>query len=467
MKSIINTIHLLIIGVIISIALPGCNDDNKSDLSLNGDTWISSFQLDNKYSGTIDLKTKTITVAVPEVYDTSAMKVTDIKISEGAESSVKAGEVLNFSFPQVIRVTNGDVYLDYMVKIKHDEAKILSFKLNDTYSGVIDQTKHTIIVRIPSSLNIKSLAPDIRVSDGAIVTPASGQATDFSNPVEYTVSYNTASTIYIVTVIPTDAPSAVYVGLSSTIDELNAEEKEAASWMLNNVSNSQYISFDDVQAGRIDLSECKLMWWHLHIDGGIDNMDKFEKAAPAAVNALVKMKELYNNGMNLLLTRYATFYAAKLGATKDGNNPNNCWGQSEEGGEITNGPWNFFIQGHESHAIYRNLTMNGNETSKVYTCDSGYRITNSTAQWHIGSDWGGYATNDVWRNTHGGIDLGYGGDGAIVVWEYPSESTKGHILCIGSGCYDWYSYGTDPSKDKYHGNVAKLTENAINYLTNK
>ena len=33
-----------------------------------------------------------------------------------------------------------------------------------------------------------------------------------------------------------------------------------------------------------------------------------------------KMKDLYNNGMNLLLTRYATYYAAKLGATLDGNN---------------------------------------------------------------------------------------------------------------------------------------------------
>lgn len=211
--------------------------------------------------------------------------------------------------------------------------------------------------------------------------------------------------------------------------------------MLNNIANSQYISFEDVQAGRVDLSECEIMWWHLHIDGGIDNMDKFEKAAPAAINALVKMKDLYNNGMNLLLTRYATYYAAKLGATLDGNNPNNCWGQSEESGEIVGGAWNFFIQGHESHALYQNLVMNSGETDKVYTFDTGYRTTNSTAQWHIGSDWGGYTTNEVWRTNHGGVDLGYGGDGAIVAWEYLSEGSRGGIVCIGSGCYDWYAYG--------------------------
>ena len=426
MKSILNKLNLLVLGTVLLLTFPGCSDDNTSDLKLDGDTWLTALELNDTYTGVIDRTNKTVTVAVPEVYDTDAMKVTGIEVSEGAEASVKAGDVLNFSFPQVIKVTNGNVFLDYTVNIKHDEARILSFKLNDAYAGVIDQTKRTITVRVP-----------------------------------------TASAVYTVTVIPTDAPSAVYVGLAATLNELNPEEKEAATWMLNNIANSQYISFEDVQAGRVDLSECEIMWWHLHIDGGIDNMDKFEKAAPAAINALMKMKDLYNNGMNLLLTRYATYYAAKLGATLDGNNPNNCWGQSEESGEIVGGAWNFFIQGHESHALYQNLVMNSGETDKVYTFDTGYRTTNSTAQWHIGSDWGGYATNEVWRTNHGGVDLGYGGDGAIVAWEYLPKDSRGGIVCIGSGCYDWYAYGIDASADKYHGNVAKLTENAIDYLTGK
>lgn len=467
MKSIIYKTNLLLLGIAILFALPGCSDDNTSDLQLDGDTWLTSLQLDSQYSGIIDRVNKSVTIGVPESYNTDAMKVTTIETSEGAEASVKTGDVLNFSFPQVIKITNGDVYLNFTVKIKRDEAKILSFKLNDAYSGVIDQARHSIIVRVPSSLNLKNLVPAITLSEGSTITPAIGQAIDFTNPVEYTVTYNTATTVYTVTVIPTDAPSAVYVGLAASMDKLNAEEKEAATWMLNNVPNSQYISFEDVQAGRVDLSECKIMWWHLHIDGGIDNMDKFDKAAPEAVNALVKMKELYNNGMNLLLTRYASYYATKLGATKDNNNPNNCWGQSEESGEITGGPWNFFIQGHETHPIYQNLIMNNGETDKVYTCDAGYRITNSTAQWHIGSDWGGYENNSVWRDKTGAIDLGYGGDGAIVAWEYLPEGTKGGIVCFGSGCYDWYSFGVDVSKDKYHANVAKMTENAINYLTEK
>ena len=58
----------------------------------------------------------------------------------------------------------------------------------------------------------------------------------------------------------------------------------------------------------------------------------------------------------------------------------------------------------------------------------------------------------------------YGGDGAIVAWEFPATGSKGKILCIGSGCYDWYSIDEVPSH--YHDNIGKMTMNAFNYLMN-
>ena len=164
MKSILNKLNLLVLGTVLLLTFPGCSDDNTSDLKLDGDTWLTALELNDTYTGVIDRTNKTVTVAVPEVYDTDAMKVTGIEVSEGAEASVKAGDVLNFSFPQVIKVTNGNVFLDYTVNIKHDEARILSFKLNDAYAGVIDQTKRTITVRVPSSVNIKNMVPIITTS---------------------------------------------------------------------------------------------------------------------------------------------------------------------------------------------------------------------------------------------------------------------------------------------------------------
>lgn len=464
MKTLSHKLHVLAGIFALLCGAVACNDDTTSDLRLDGEVWLTAFELDDLYEGTIDRVAGTVTVAVPETYDTAAMTVTKLETSDGAAASVRVGDVLDFSVPQVVSVVSGNVYMDYTVTAKHDEARILSFRLNDLYSGIIDQTNRTIVVRVPGSVDVTKLVPAISVTEGATVTPASGQLTDFSEPVQFTVVYNTATAVYTVTVIPTDAPSAVYVGLAAVLDDLNDEEKTAAVWMIENIPNAQYISFADVLADRVDLSECRLMWWHLHIDGGIDTMDKFDAAAPDALSALVRMKSLYNSGMNLLLTRFATYYAAKLGATLDGCNPNNCWGQSETTGEITGGPWSFFIQGHESHMLYRDLIMNDGEESSVYTCDMGYRITNSTAQWHIGSDWGGYADTETWRTAHGGVDLGYGGDGAVVVWEYPSDGEKGGIVCIGSGCYDWYAYDVDITADRYHDNVARMTKNAIEYL---
>ena len=56
--------------------------------------------------------------------------------------------------------------------------------------------------------------------------------------------------------------------------------------------------------------------------------------------------------------------------------------------EITTGPWSFFVTNHETHPLYEGVDISTIDGKKgIYMCDAGYRITNSTAQWHIGSDW--------------------------------------------------------------------------------
>ena len=94
MKSILNKLNMLLLGTTLVFTLPGCSDDNKSNLQLDGDTWLTAFELDENYAGTIDRTNKTITVAVPEVYDTDAMKVTGIEVSEGAGEGGRCAELL-------------------------------------------------------------------------------------------------------------------------------------------------------------------------------------------------------------------------------------------------------------------------------------------------------------------------------------------------------------------------------------
>ena len=443
-----------------------CSDDNVSDLQLSGDCMVESIALDN-YEGTINLASRSIVVRLPEVYETSAMQVTKLSISDGASCNVKQGETLNLDAAKVLKVKNGDVFLNWTLSVLHDEARITSFVINDIYQGTIDQTAKTITVYVPGSIGVTSLVPTIVYSQNASITPATGVAQDFTNPVTYTVKNNSAEATYTVKVIAIDKPKALFIGEPSSMNDLDPEAKTACQWMLGNVPGTLYASFADVEANTVDLSECKVIWWHYHFNGGVDGHDQFVAKAPYALSAVNQLRKYYENGGAFFLTRYATNLPSFIGATGDDEwtTPNNCWGQDEDGAELCGGPWSFRIfDGMNDHPMWQGLVQ-GDNSQEVYCTDTGYHITNSTAQYHIGTDWGGYDNHAAWETRTGGKILGVGGDGAVVAWEYPAKDGKGGIICIGSGCYDWYSYTYEPGyTEKFHKNIEIMTQNAFNHL---
>ena len=443
-----------------------CSDDNVSDLQLSGDCMVESIALDN-YEGIINLASRSIVVRLPEVYETSAMQVTKLSISNGASCNVKQGETLNLDAAKVLKVKNGDVFLNWTLSVLHDEARITSFVINDIYQGTIDQTVKTITVYVPGSIGLTSLVPTIVYSQNASITPASGVAQDFTNPVTYTVKNNSAEATYTVKVIAIDKPKALFIGEPSSMNDLDPEAKTACQWMLGNVPGTLYASFADVEANTVDLSECKVIWWHYHFNGGVDGHDQFVAKAPYALSAVNQLRKYYENGGAFFLTRYATNLPSFIGATGDDEwtTPNNCWGQDEDGAELCGGPWTFRIfDGMNNHPMWQGLVQ-GDNPQEVYCTDAGYHITNSTAQYHIGTDWGGYDNHAAWETRTGGKILGVGDDGAVVAWEYPAKDGKGGIICIGSGCYDWYSYTYEPGyTEKFHKNIEIMTQNAFNHL---
>ena len=447
-------------------ALTSCSDDHASDLRLSGDCMVEAIKLDN-FEGTINLASRSIVVRLPEVYDTQAMKVTDLTLSNGATCNISQGATLNMGAAQTLHVKNGDAFLDWTLSVLHDEARITQFYINDIYQGAIDQEAKTITVYVPGSVGLTGLVPTITYSQNATVTPGSGVAMDFTEPVKYTVTNNSAETTYTVTVIAIGKPAALFVGSAATLNELDPEAKAACQWMLGNVPNSLYASFSDLRAGTLDLSECKIIWWHWHVDGGVDGHDVFAAKATDALDTKNEIRQFYENGGALLMTRYASNLPSFIGVTGDDEwtTPNNCWGQNEDAAELCGGPWTFRIfDGKNDHPLWQNLVQ-GDNPQEVYCTDAGYHITNSTAQYHIGTDWGGYDDHAAWETRTGGKILGIGGDGAVVAWEYPAHDGKGGVVCIGSGCYDWYSYTYEPGYvENYHKNIAIITQNAFNYL---
>ena len=460
-RNIIN----IICALCMICGLTACKD-NTSDLNLSGDCMIEAIALDG-YQGVIDLATRTITVRLPEVYETSAMKITTLSISQGAVCNIVPGQTINMDAAKMIRVQNGDVILDWTIRVLHDEARIRAFILNDIYQGSINQDTKTITVYVPATVDIKNLIPTITYSENATITPSSGTVQDFTSPVTYTVRNNSAESTYTVTVIAIDKPKALFIGSASTMNELDPEAKEACLWMLGNIEGSLYASFSDLRAGTLNLTECKVIWWHWHVDGGVDGHDVFAAKATDALDTKNELRTFYENGGSLFLTRYATNLPSFIGVTGDDEwtTPNNCWGQNEDAAELCNGPWSFRIYDDKSdHALWQNLIA-GDNAQEVYCTDAGYHITNSTAQYHIGTDWGGYNDHSAWEARTGGKILGIGGDGAVVAWEYPAKDGKGGIVCIGSGCYDWYSYTFESGYvENFHKNISIITQNAFNYL---
>ena len=460
-RNIIN----IICALCMICGLTACKD-NTSDLNLSGDCMIEAIALDG-YQGVIDLATRTITVRLPEVYETSAMKITTLSISQGAVCNIVPGQTINMDAAKMIRVQNGDVILDWTIRVLHDEARIRAFILTDIYQGSINQDTKTIPVYVPATVDIKNLIPTITYSENATITPSSGTVQDFTSPVTYTVRNNSAESTYTVTVIAIDKPKALFIGSASTMNELDPEAKEACLWMLGNIEGSLYASFSDLRAGTLNLTECKVIWWHWHVDGGVDGHDVFAAKATDALDTKNELRTFYENGGSLFLTRYATNLPSFIGVTGDDEwtTPNNCWGQNEDAAELCNGPWSFRIYDDKSdHALWQNLIA-GDNAQEVYCTDAGYHITNSTAQYHIGTDWGGYNDHSAWEARTGGKILGIGGDGAVVAWEYPAKDGKGGIVCIGSGCYDWYSYTLEAGYvENFHKNISIITQNAFNYL---
>lgn len=100
--------------------------------------------------------------------------------------------------------------------------QILSFTYG-AVAGTIDQVNGTISLGLPAGTST-TFAPAIRVSDFATVTPASGEARDFSKPVKYKVTaQNGSTTTYTVTVTASQeqAENPYKADMESLVSKIN------------------------------------------------------------------------------------------------------------------------------------------------------------------------------------------------------------------------------------------------------
>ena len=141
-----------------------------------------------------------IAVTIPYATDLAAV-TPDISISEFAELTAPA-KLQEGENTYTVTAEDG-TSRTYTVTITRAAVatgnQILSFSYGAA-AGVIDQVQSTIKLELPAGTST-TFAPTIKLSDFATVTPASGEAQDFSKPVQYKVKAQNGSTnTYTVTV---------------------------------------------------------------------------------------------------------------------------------------------------------------------------------------------------------------------------------------------------------------------------
>ncbi|MDR2010184.1 MAG: T9SS type A sorting domain-containing protein, partial [Bacteroidales bacterium] len=105
-----------------------------------------------------------------------------------------------------------------VVRVASNENDILSFEMDEqTQPAVIDATAHTVSLEVEYNVSLTSLVPAITISDYASISPASGTAQDFTNPVTYTVTAeNGDDQDWIVTVVNAPSPENDILSFSMT-----------------------------------------------------------------------------------------------------------------------------------------------------------------------------------------------------------------------------------------------------------
>ena len=460
------TIYSIICAICLVCGLAACSDDNTANFSIGGSCLVEKFELNGQFEGAINHETRLVKIKVPENFtQTGDMEVTAINLPAGAQANMKVGDRLNFNADRTLHITNGDLYLDYRVSVRNDEAILTKFVLEGV-KGAINQDDKTVTVSVManSGINLSNATFEVECSEDAVCTPASGTKGNFTEPFVLTLTDNTATSTYTVNVTLIEEPVALFVGEAENVEMLNDEEKAAAKWLTSSIEGAAYVSWADLAAGNISLDRCKFIFFHRNCPP-YTSFGSFKTAETDAMAALPLMLQYWKDGGAFVLSRMAVAYANALGAMPEDIFPNNVWGNGvSEGSDLmSDDPWHFTAR-DISHPLWKNLkTYPGAPADAVYTLDKGYTICNTTSQFHI--DWDPYTGIESFEARTGARALG-GNDVEVSSWELPAADGnfgKGGIICLGSGLFDWNS--PTPYESNYHDNMGTILLNAYEYLT--
>lgn len=111
----------------------------------------------------------------------------------GSDLFIPADELQNYCICSLICDDEGTIYYKndsgFMIALRREKSgnAITEFKIGSSI-GIIDENNNTINITLPAGTDLTALMPQIKVSDGAEILPASEATVDFTSPVTYTVT---------------------------------------------------------------------------------------------------------------------------------------------------------------------------------------------------------------------------------------------------------------------------------------
>ena len=310
MKAILNKIcgTITVIGycLLVFVFASCAKDDHTGSINVSGSCLVEELVLNGQYKATINTEKRLIKVKVPVDFNTkNDMEITSLTVSAGAKSNLKVGDHINLDADKTLHVTNGDLFMDYQVAVRNDEA-IMKLFLLEGVKGAINQEDKSITVSVTanSGVDLSNATFEVECSEDATCSPASGTKGNFTEPFQITLTDNTASNTYTVYAVLIDKPKALFVGEAENVEMLNDEEKAAAKWLTGNITGSAYASWSDIANGNISLDECKFIFFHRHCPS-YGTYNGFVDAETTAMSALSKMKDLWQRGVGFVLGRSA------------------------------------------------------------------------------------------------------------------------------------------------------------------
>ncbi|PWJ43821.1 family 10 glycosylhydrolase [Sediminitomix flava] len=173
---------------VISLAFSTLISCEKEEELLSENEILSFVFDDYKAEGQIDQEEAAIRLYVPEGTDKGKLSPT-IEVSPKASVDPASGQENNFKNPAIYSVSaeNGALNL-YTVYVEEVKNNIYSFGFPSLEIQGEIKDDNTIYFILPYGTDRSELVPEISYGENAVISPESGVAQDFSEPVVYTVT---------------------------------------------------------------------------------------------------------------------------------------------------------------------------------------------------------------------------------------------------------------------------------------